>query len=391
MRRWMAATLVFTTAVGLTTLEPRRAAAQPGPVAETFKTPDGMELHGLFHATPQTPASAPVVVFLYPPGANQDMTKGEWGALAKELNKAGYHVFQFDWRGHGKSTNIADTKKFWGNQYLNGLNSNYNQYIKGGGPAAVPLKGRFTFKDLTNDKRYMPAYLNDLAGVRLYLDTKNDNKELNTSSIYVVGAGDAAALGMAWITTEWNRPAVMPTVNQLSVNATGYEFVPQTLRGEFPPEGGADFGGAVWLTATRPTSIPAPLMQYWVSPKPPRANQYAAPKMRENNPMLFLFAEKDAAGKASSAFYFNEVLVADPRLAKARMLEVPEQTRILDVKGGEKLEGLKLLGQNATLKTEETIVQYFAFIQKSRQKIPSKSRKYETPYYIDTRYFGLTP
>src|SRR5947209_9228847 len=118
MRRWMTAPLVFATAVGLASLgAPPVAAQPPGPTAETFRTADGMELHGLFHATQKDPAKAPVVVFLYPPGPDRDMTKGDWGSLAKALNNEGYHVFQFDWRGHGKSTAIKDTQKFWGNSY----------------------------------------------------------------------------------------------------------------------------------------------------------------------------------------------------------------------------------------------------------------------------------
>src|SRR5688572_14484837 len=119
MRRWMAAPIVFATAVGLTSLGTPSATAQPpAPVQETFYTADGMELHGLCHATQKDPAKAPVVVFLYPPGPDRDMTKGDWGTLAKALNAEGYHVFQFDWRGHGKSTAIKDTRTFWGNMYL---------------------------------------------------------------------------------------------------------------------------------------------------------------------------------------------------------------------------------------------------------------------------------
>src|SRR6266540_1385110 len=189
MRRWMAAPLVLAVAVGLTSLEAQRAAAQPpAPVAETFRTADGVELHGLFHATQKNAATAPVVVFLYPPGPDRDMTKGDWGGLAKRLNDEGYHVFQFDWRGHGKSTSIKDKQKFWGNAYT-GLNgTNFNGYIKGAprpplNPNA-PLKNDIFFKDLTQPTKYLPAYLNDLAAVRLHLDSKNDNKELNTSSIY---------------------------------------------------------------------------------------------------------------------------------------------------------------------------------------------------------------
>ncbi len=380
MRRWMAAPLFFAATIGLITHQTQWASAQPkdGPVAESFRTADGVELNGLFHATNKNPNTAPVVVFLYPPGADRDMTKGDWGPLAKKLNDEGYHVFQFDWRGHGKSTSIKDKQKFWGNQYLNGGGVNFNGYIKGGGLK----KNDINFKDLTNPNRYMPAYLNDLAAVRLYLDTKNDNKELNTSSIYIVGAGDAAGLGMAWLTAEWKRPHVMPNVQLLGLGATGYEFVPQALRGNFD-EAGADFGGCVWLTATRPTSMPEQTVKTWIS------NAAFAPKMRENNPMLFLYADMDNKGKNESEFFYKQVLVAEP--SKTSPLEKLDQTFIKEVKGGNQLQGIKLLGQNANLKTEDTILQYFAAIQKVRAKIPSKARKYESPYFIDVRYFGLKP
>lgn len=387
MRRWMAAPLVFAVAVGLTSVEAQRAAAQPpAPAAETFRTADGVELHGLFHATQKNPTTAPVVVFLYPPGPDRDMTKGDWGGLAKRLNEEGYHVFQFDWRGHGKSTSIKDKQKFWGNQYLNAPGPNFNSYIKGGPPKA-PLKNDIFFKDLGNNAtKYMPAYLNDLAAVRVHLDSKNDNKEVNTSSIYIVGAGDAASLGMAWLTAEWNRPAVFPN-EAARAGAATYEYVPQRLIGGVVNEAGADFGAAVWLTATRPTSFREDILKKWIS------NPMMAPKIRDNNPMLFLYAEKDTSGVLSgakqSAFFFNQVLVAEP--PKGSALDKLEQTFIKEVKGGEQLQGVKLLGQNATLKTEDTIVLYFAAIQKVRAKLASKTRKYDTPYFIDARYFGLNP
>jgi hypothetical protein len=232
MRRWMAAPLVLVPAVWLTTLGVPSALAQPPePIKETFRTPDGVELHGLFHAAQKNPATAPVVVFLYAPGADRDMTKGDWAGLAKKLTEApeGYHVFQFDWRGHGKSAVIKDTKKFWTNPYLNGPQSNFNVFIKGG-PPKMPLKNDLSVKDLgANAAKYMPAYLNDLAGVRLYLDTKNDNKELNASSIYIVGTGDAAGLGMAWLAAEWKRPAVMPGVNQLGLGVAGIRVRPAAV------------------------------------------------------------------------------------------------------------------------------------------------------------------
>ncbi len=389
MRRWMAAPLVFAVAVGLTFLENQQAGAQPpGPVAETFKTADGVELHGLFHATTKDASKAPVVVFLYPPGPNQDMTKGDWVGLAKRLNDEGYHVFQFDWRGHGKSTAIKDKVKFWQNPFLNGQGKNFNALIKGG-PPKMPLKNDLSVnKDLPgpNAAKYLPAYLNDLAAVRVYLDSKNDNGDLNSSSIYIVGAGDAAGLGFAWLTAEWNRPAVYPKDGLLGVGVPSYDYVPQPLNGAFT-EAGGNFGGAVWLTATRPQSMPAPAIQKWIS------NKNLAPKIRDNNPMLFLYAEKDVTGPQSgqkqSEFFYNEVLVAKPK--KGVPLETLEQTSIREVKGGEQLQGVKLLGQNAALKTEDTIVNYFAFIQKARQKITSKKRNYADPYFIDATFLSLNP
>jgi hypothetical protein len=381
MRRWIAVPLFFAAAVGFTSQQLPQASAQPKagtPTAEAFRTADGVELNGLFHPTAKNANTAPVVVFLYAPGPDRDLTKGDWASLAKVLNEAGYHVFQFDWRGHGKSTSIKDKQKFWGNPYLNGGAVTFNGYIRGG-----KMKNEIDIKkDVTNATRFMPAYLNDLAAVRLHLDTKNDNKEVNTSSIYIVGERDAAALGMAWLAAEWNRPAVFPN-ETMRGGAPTYEFVPQRLVGGIPAEGGADFGGAVWLTATRPTSFPGQVVQQWVS------NQNYAPKIRENNPMLFLFAEKDNKGKNESDFYYDQVLVAEPR--KGSRLEKLENTRMLEVKGAAEQKGIQLLGQNATLKTETTILQYFDFIQKQRAKIPSKARKYDTPYFINVNYFGLKP
>jgi hypothetical protein len=105
--------------------------------------------------------------------------------------------------------------------------------------------------------------------------------------------------------------------------------------------------------------------------------------------MLFLFAEKDTVGKKQSSFFYNEVLVAEPN--KGLLLERLDQTFITEVKGGDRLQGVKLLGNNATLKTEDMIVKYFAAIQKVRQKITSKKREYKDPYYINGLALDLHP
>lgn len=391
MRRVPLALLFFAAAVGLADPGPR-AAAQPkdGVVEETFRTADGVELYGKFSASTNKAANArssPVVVLLYEPGAGNDMTKGDWGTLTKKLNDEGYHVYQFDWRGHGKSTDIKDPDRFWlKSLYLNGTQANGapNAYIKGG--PGKPLKDKLSIaKDVTNATKFYPAYAMDLAAVRYHLDTKNDNGDLNTSSIYLIGAGDTAGLGLAWLTMEWKRPAVKPGDNQLAIagaaGAARYDFIGQELRGDFD-EAGQDYAGAVWLSASRPAAFPANTMKTWVS------KTTFAPQLRNNTPMLYLHGDKDAKGKTDAAFYFNEVLVADPK--KGSTLAPLKQTFVKGLEGGGTDRGLKLLG-NGAVKAEDTILKFLKEVQKERQRTASKQRKYENSYGVNLYYFGLRP
>lgn len=389
MRRFPLALLFFAAAVGLADPGPR-AHAQPkdGVVDETFRTADGVELHGRFSASTKkevAAGNAPVVVLLYPPGSGNDMTKGDWGTLTKKLNEEGFHVYQFDWRGHGKSTEIKDTERFWQKSpYLNGpAGVAPNTFIKGW--QTKPLKDKISIKDVTNATKFFPAYAMDLAAVRYQLDTKNDNKELNTSSIYLIGTEEAAGLGLAWVTMEWKRPATKPGDNQLAIagaaGAARYEFIGQQLRGDID-EAGQDFAGAVWLSASRPAAFSTTTMKAWAS------NVLFAPQLRNNTPMLYLTGDKDAKGKTDAAFYFNEVLVAEPK--KGSPLSPLKQTFVRELKGGGNDRGLKLLG-NKEVSAEETILKFMKEVQKDRQRTAAKNRKYENSYGVNLKYFGLLP
>src|SRR5262245_11585943 len=128
MRRWLVLSPVLfaiLAAIALSPAAPRALALQPTPpTEETFLTPDGVQLHGLFHKSQVNPGNDPVVIILYPPGKGNDMTKGDWKGLANRLTKQGYNVFQFDWRAHGKSTDIKDTNRFWAIPTPNNPNPN---------------------------------------------------------------------------------------------------------------------------------------------------------------------------------------------------------------------------------------------------------------------------
>ncbi len=388
MRRVPLALLFFAAAAGLA--DPAaRAQPKDNVVDETFRTADGVELHGRFSATTKagvTAGNAPVVVFLYAPGSGNDMTKGDWGTLTKELNKEGFHVYQFDWRGHGKSTEIKDTERFWlKSPYLNGAAGSGapNTFISGW--QKKPLKDKISIKEVTNATRFYPSYAMDLAAVRYQLDTKNDNKELNTSSVYLVGTEDAAGLGLAWITMEWKRPATKPGDNQLAIagaaGAARYDFIGQQLRGDFD-EAGQDFAGAVWLSASRPAAFTTTTMKTWAS------NVAFAPQLRNNTPMLFLTGDRDSRGKTDAKFYFDEVLVGEPK--KGSPLAPLKQTFVRELKGGGADRGLKLLG-NKEVNAEDTILKFMKEVQKDRQRTASKVRKYENSYGVNLKYFGLVP
>lgn len=380
MRRWMAAPLMFAAAVGLTvTSESSLAVAQPKPPAEeTIPTADGVKLRGLFHRSPKGGPNDPVVLFLYPPGLDRSMTKGDWEGLANRLNEEGFHVFRFDWRGHGKSTDILDPAGnmtdpfagFWSNR----VTGPYNQrYIRGSNKK--PLKNDLFVKEFS--PAYFPLYVEDLAAVRAHLDQKNDQGDLNSSSIYVIGSEEAATLGLLWMTAEWQRPGIHPVFG----GGDRYRVVP-TPNILIDPEAGRDIAGAIWLSGARPSNVPS------ISVTHPQNWIKMALKVRDNNPMLMLYGEKDFKGKSAATYFYDDVLVAegDKRLGVKKL----EQTFVREVKGTN-LRGVGLLGKNTELKTEDTIMAYLKQLQKERVSITVKKRGYVGPYYIDMRSFGLNP
>jgi pimeloyl-ACP methyl ester carboxylesterase len=374
MHRWLAAPLLIAGFVALSSeSDSSRAFAQDDnkPVEENFSTADGVRLKGLFHKAPKPAPGNPVVMLLYEPGIGHSMDKpGDWGGLTKTLNDKGFHVFRFDWRGHGRSKDITDPNEFWNNPITGPWNK---RHVKGWNKK--PIKNDIDVKtDIGQTLRlYLPVFVNDLAAARVHLDGKNDQNDLSTSSIYLIGAEDAAGLGLMWMSAEWIRPAKHPLLGAGLV----YKVVP-TNGIIVDPEAGNDIAGAVWLTGSRPPSFLQRNVSSWLQ---------IAPKLRDNNPMLMLYGEKDLAGKAQASIFYDQVLVAKGN--KALGVKALEQTFINEVKGTN-LKGAALLGNNAKLGTEDTIMKYLEARQKDRAAIVRRTREYPAPYYINIGYFGLT-
>jgi hypothetical protein len=343
-------------------------AQAPGtPEERSFRTADGVQLSGLFYKSPKG-AAAPVVIMLHAYKANPE--EAVWAETAKQLVKQGFHVFRFDFRGHGKSTDVVPDE-FWTNR----VNKSQVQVSRGMRPATDSTIKVEDFRD-----SYYPMLVQDLAAVRNQIDQMNDNGELNASSIYLFGTGDAVNLGMFFLATEWMRERIRPD---------GFNrIMPPHLRVVSPrrpmlPESepaGLDYAGAVWVgPAQAPRGgISSNNLRNWV------LSQFAL-KMRNETAMLFIHGEKDRAAESYSKALFNEVLAVNTKSVGGSNLPKLEFTYIRDVKGSGNT-GVKLLGNQ--LGTEKLIEEFLSFVDKERKGRLRRSRDWDNPLYIDVAGFG---
>ncbi len=157
-----------------------------------FDTRDGVSLHGTFYPGESAKVKdEPVVLLLHRVGSHSH--QDGWDSLAKALQKKGYSVLSFDFRGHGKSTAV-DGRTFWGQPH--------NQRLVRGFNPAKP-KDAISSKDFT--PAYTPYLVNDIAAAKLFLDERNDAGECNSRSVIVIGAEEGATLGCLWMAAEWHR------------------------------------------------------------------------------------------------------------------------------------------------------------------------------------------
>lgn len=345
------------------------ARAQPAaPEAMSFNTADGVKLQGQFYKSPKG-AAAPVVLMLHDYKANPD--EAAWTDTAKLAVEKGYNVFRFDFRGHGKSVDI-DPSVFWDTRTVAGqFNKAYVKIPAGLTPAT---KNTIKVDEFRHDK-YYAMLVQDIAAARNQIDQLNDTGQLNSSTIYLLGAGNAASLGVLYISSEWLRENKKPNV------AVPPQYV-GVGRPLFPGSepAGYDIGGAIWLSPTIPSGLTTQTLKSWViTPH--------AIRMRNETPMLFIYGDGDSAAKTASNTLFSQVLMVNAKTGpNGEKLLKPEQTFEHVVKGS-KLTGVKLLGNQ--LKVEETIEKFLTAVDKERKNKTRKVREWDKPLIIDIRTFGL--
>lgn len=342
---------LFLAAVGPWLAAPNPAAAQaddPNGNPVSFRTYDHVTIQGYLHKANKpgssvSPGRSPVVILLH--GSGDDPTKGDYPGLAKTLAEKGFNVLRFDFRGHGKSTLVST--QFWDDP----VNKAYMPALA----RKKPLKQKLEWADFKTGKNggYFPRLADDIMAARVALDQLNDNSEVNTSSVYLIGARDSATLGMLYLAAEWSRPQKLPptVINQFGL------LSPRNVQNLLNPGdacAGWDVAGAVWLSPARHPSVSKDVMQRWVQ---------SAPEMRERTPMLFLYGEKDTKAKADAKMFRDEVLAAQVRGAAAPQLPL---TQVRPIEKTD-LAGVGLLGKQ--LGTEKLIVDYLEALEKERKNL----------------------
>jgi pimeloyl-ACP methyl ester carboxylesterase len=168
---------------------PARAHAEEEKVK--FDTVDGVELHGTYYPSAKS-KKAPCALLLHRiGGSSQD--EG-WVNVIPQLQQKGFAVLAFDFRGHGKSTELKNPKVFWSDP-------TNNQMVQGYDPAK--LKKTICHDDFS--ARYNPMLVNDIAAARLFLDKKNDAGACNSANLFLIGAEDGATLATMWLQSEYYR------------------------------------------------------------------------------------------------------------------------------------------------------------------------------------------
>jgi len=345
---------------------------QEKPKSITFKTADGVTLSGTFYTAKKSKDGA-VVLLLH----NFDSKKGGgstqdgWGALAKDLQNAGFHVLSFDFRGFGDSKDV-DKDTFWKNRHNAGANPRFN-------PAKPPET--IDFKHFTPN--YYAYLVNDVAAAKAFLDRANDRKEVNSSNLLIVGAGQGATLGAMWLGNEAYRRRDKNPKDQ---------FFAQPNLGD--PEV-LDVAGCVWLT------IGSSIGNRSVGDKV-RATWLPAAARTHKIPMAFYYGKNDTAGSKLATNLITQiksgkegkelnaipVAVDGTSLTGSKLLDkevnakiVGHVNKMLDIRGSK---------EQRTKKVEEYTYYYLIPPAKVPLRTPNKKAGEEVPP-VNLSVLGLQP
>jgi hypothetical protein len=296
---------------------------QDRPQVVPITTVDGAELEGsYFRGT--SGRDTPCVLMVHRLGSDR-ARDANWLGLALALKRAGFAVLTFDLRGHGKSKSVRP--EFW-------TVAANRELIRGGRATRKPT----TISHEDFQARYIPMLVNDILAARRFLEDKNDAGELNTNSIFVLGAQEGASLGLLFAAAEFQR---VYRVGFVPLQSDGTAHI-----------AGEDIAGVVCLSLTTRTSQGTSFnADNWVR---------SHPQIREKVSMCFVYGEDDKAAKMDA----DSVL----RTLRNDNREKSKLDTTIALKGT-KLAGASLLSQ-PVLNVQSSVVNYLLATMKARKAIP---------------------
>lgn len=288
-----------------------------------FNSYDGVFLVGNYWPSTQK-TSGPCVLLIHRLGGNR--TEKGWDTLAEELQGKGFAVLSFDLRGHGDSTTVKNT--FW----------NAAANMRG-------IRGANAKKEKIEFKEFLPSYYpmlaNDIAAAKVELHKRNNQRECNVKSTFIVAEEDGAALASLWVATEYQRRRPL-------YNTQGF------FTGYSDPYG-KDIAAAVWLSFRPKLGKAGATM--------PVNTWFAKPEIREGVPMCFLYGQQDTTSGYFAKMLYDKVLQADNPRAKLKLTYKGELPKT-------KLSGHDLLAKS-DLATESHITEYMLKLVLATRPVPT--------------------
>ena len=325
----------------VTSVVPSQEANKPNAADEIKKesfeaiTTDGVKLVGDFYPSKQG-RNAPVVILLHAVGPGKTgASRKDFGTGASSLpvllQKEGYAVLAFDFRGHGDSTGLDDPKTFFFVNPVRGLPPNR-------------LPNRIEAKDtrLFRSAHDYAKLGNDLIAAKEWLNLKNNAGECNSTNVVLIGAEQGAVVGTFW--------------------AYG-EFIDLKRRKPSGRPEGEDISAFIWLSMLPRLGVETVELPL----------QSAMRAMAEKVPTFAMYGEQDQQYRS---FWDRAIRWIKDERNKERF----EATGIKVIKTN--LQGTAMLNKDA-LKTNDLIIAYLKEFLPQRQWQEQPKMRPPTLFAID--------
>jgi hypothetical protein len=300
---------------------------------------DGVKIEGTFYpALEDKGRKTPCLILLHAVGTRHlAASRKDFDKLPEKLQKLGYAVVTFDFRGYGESKTV-NTQDFL----------RYNRIAKTKNPEHIEAKDYQSSMDLLN-------LVNDLVAVKVWLNKKNNSGDCNSNVVGIVAVEQSAIVATAFVANELtdpNRSKDKKTSSAVFIPGVGtVQSLPTSPNGNLGAGGGLgspagrmegeDIACLVCVSSSNRLheAIPMNVMEYWMA------------AIRDRHvPMLALYGAND---RDAATFWSKAVTWVKPPREKDRY----RNSGAIVIRNTS-LAGTKLL-LNETLDVNKSLETYF--------------------------------